>query len=136
MNVTSDAGHIMKIEYKVSQDGLRIETFPKGVLDIKETIDYFGMLKNDKKIKQGAIEIVYFDYVTDFEISYLESKEIVKSYQKPKAVQIINKTIFVCRTDFAYGMGRMLQTLHNIENSGHKVEVVMSESELENAIKS
>ena len=52
MNVTSDAGHIMKIEYKVSQDGLRIETFPKGVLDIKETIDYFGMLKNDKKIKQ------------------------------------------------------------------------------------
>ena len=95
MNVTSDIGHIMKIEYKVSQDGLRIETFPKGVLDIKETIDYFGMLKNDKKIKQGAIEIVYFDYVTDFEMSYLESKEIVKSYQEPKAVQIINKTIFV-----------------------------------------
>ena len=125
MNVTSDTGHIMKIEYKVSQDGLRIETFPKGVLDIKETIDYFGMLKNDKKIKQGAIEIVYFDYVTDFKMSYLESKEIVKSYQKPKAVQIINKTIFFCKTDFAYGMGRMLQALHNIENSEHKVEVVI-----------
>ena len=101
----------MKIEYKVSQDGLRIETFPKGVLDIKETIDYFGQLKNDKRIKQGAIEIVYFKYVTDFKISYLESKEIIVSYQDPKAAKRINKTIFVCNTDLAYGMGRMLQTL-------------------------
>jgi hypothetical protein len=126
----------MKIEYKVSQDGLRIETFPKGVLDIKETIDYFGQLKNDKRIKPGAIEIVYFKYVTDFKISYLESKKIIESYQDPKAAKRINKTIFVCNTDLAYGMGRMLQTLHQITNPNHKVEVAISESELEKAVKS
>ena len=123
----------MKIQYKVSQDGLRIEAFPKGILDIESTIDYFEMLTNDKNIKQGALEIVYFNDVTDFKISFLESKEIIESYQKPKAVQKINKTVFVCKTDFAYGIGRMLQTLHIISNPNHKVEVVESESELEKA---
>jgi len=125
----------MKIEYNVSQDGLRIETFPKGVLDIKETINYFGRIKNDKRIKQGAIEIVYFEYVTDFKISYVESKDITQSYQEAKAIQMIAATIFVCETNLAYGIGRMLQTFHEITNPQHKVMVIRSKSEVENVTK-
>jgi hypothetical protein len=124
----------MSIEYDVSQNGLRIETYPKGLLDIKETINYFGRLKNDRKIMQGAIEIVYFKYVTDFKISYLESEIITQSYQEPKALQMIEATIFVCETDLAYGIGRMLQTFHEITNPNHEVVVVRSQSELENLI--
>ena len=100
----------MTIEYNVSQNGLRIETFPKGELDIQKTIEYFGKLQNDEKIKYGAIEIVYFKYVTDFKISYVESREITKSYQEPKVTRNISQTVFVCETDLAYGIGRMLQT--------------------------
>ena len=114
----------MSIDYNVSPNGLRIETYPKGLLDIKETINYFDWLKNDKKIRQGAIEIVYFKYVTDFKISYLESEEITKSYQEPKELQRIVATIFVCETDLAFGIGRMLQTFHEITNFNHKVIVV------------
>lgn len=125
----------MSIEYTVSQNGLRIDTYPEGVLDTKETIDYFGRLKNDKKIKQGAVEIVYFKKVTNFNISYSESENITISYQEPKALQMIEATIFVCDTDLAYGIGRMLQTFHEITNPKHKVVVVRSESELENVIK-
>ena len=125
----------MKIEYEVSPDGLRIEAFPKDMLEIKDTLDYFNRLKNDKKIKHGATEIVYFNHVTDFNISYLESQEITENYQEPKAVQMISKTVFVCKTDLAYGMGRMLQALHKITNPDHNVEVVISDSELENTIK-
>ena len=124
----------MSIEYNVSQNGLRIEAFPKGVLDIKETIDYFGRLKNDKKIRHGAIEIVYFKQVTDFKISYSESEKITKSYQEPKSTQMIYATIFVCETDLAYGIGRMLQAFHEITNPEHKVVVVRSEGEIENEI--
>lgn len=124
----------MSIDYNVSPNGLRIETYPKGLLDIKETINYFDWLKNDKKIRQGAIEIVYFKYVTDFKISYLESEEITKSYQEPKALQRIVATIFVCETDLAFGIGRMLQTFHEITNFNHKVVVVESKTELENVI--
>jgi len=125
----------MSIEYTVSQNGLRIDTYPEGLLDTKVTIDYFSRLKNDKRIKQGAIEIVYFKKVTNFNISFLESAKITKSYQEPKALQMIEATIFVCETDLAYGIGRMLQTFHEITNPKHKVVVVRSESELENLLK-
>ena len=125
----------MSIEYNVSQDGLRIETFPKGLLDIKETIDYFSRLKNDKRIMQGAVEVVYFKYVSDFKISYSESEEITERYQGPKALQMIDATIFVCETDLSYGIGRMLQTFHQITDPKHKVVVVRSESELTDMMK-
>ena len=121
----------MSIEYKVSPDGLRIETFPKGVLDLKSTIDYFEKLKNDKRIKQHAIEIVYFNDVTDFKISYLDGNMITESYQEPKALQLIDATIFVCETSLEYGIGRMLQTFHEMTNPDHKVMVVKSLSELD-----
>ena len=126
----------MTIEYNVSQDGLRIETFPKGVLDIEQTTEYFDRIKSDKKIKPGAIEIVYFKNVTDFRISFLESEKITESYQEPKSKQLIDATIFVCETDLAYGIGRMLQTFHEITNPEHKVVVVRSENEINNVINS
>lgn len=125
----------MTIEYNVSQDGTRINTFPKGVLDIKETIDYFNRITRDSKIKPGAVEVVYFTEVADFKISYVESEKIAQNYQEPKKSLLIDKTIFVCETDLAYGIGRMLQTFHEITNPRHKVVVVKSESELELTLK-
>lgn len=124
----------MPIEYSVSQDGLRIEAFPKGVLDIGDTIDYFRRLRDDGRIAQDAIEIVYFKQVTDFRLSYLESSSIVESYQEPRATQMLRATIFVCETELAYGIGRMLQTLHEITTPRHKVVVVRSEGELQKAM--
>lgn len=122
----------MAIEYNVSEDGLRIDTYPKGVLDIETTADYFNRLKNDERIKQGAIEVVYFKNVTDFKISYKEIENITRIYQNPKNARMIDKTVFVCESNLAYGIGRMLQTLHGITNPKHKVIVVRSESELLN----
>jgi hypothetical protein len=94
------------IEYNISEDGLLITTYPKGELDFQDTINYFDRLSNGARIMQGAIEVVYFNYVTDFKISHLESKELTEIYQEPKAVKMIDKTIFVCTTDLEYGMGK------------------------------
>ena len=121
----------MSIKYDVSHDGFRIDTLPEGILDIKETADYFNRMKNDERIKQGAIEFVNFKHVTDFNISYVESEKITKIYQEPKNNRLIDQTVFVCETDLAYGIGRMLQAFHEITNPKHKVTVVRSESELE-----
>jgi len=120
----------MPIEYQVSESGLRIETFPRGILKIKEVFEYFGKLKNEKKIKKGAIEIVDFRYVTDFKITYSESEEIAKSFQEPKSLLKIGATIFVCESNLAYGIGRMLQAFNEIINPESKVVVVRSESEI------
>ena len=124
----------MTIEYSVSQNGLRIETFPKGSLDIKETFDYFNMLKNDNKIKQGATEIVNFKYVTDFQISYSEGDVIAKYYKEFNYNKVIGTTIFVCETVQAYVIGRMMQTFHDNTNPKHKVVVVRLEGEIKKTI--
>ncbi len=124
----------MTIEYSVSQNGLRIETFPKGSLDIKETFDYFNMLKNDNKIKQEATEIVNLKYVTDFQISYSEGDVIAKYYKEFNYNKVIGTTIFVCETIQAYVIGRMMQTFHNNTNPKHKVVVVRLEGEIEKTI--
>jgi len=121
----------MSIEYDVSQDGLRIETFPKGVLKIEQVIEYFGKLNNDDRIKQCAIEIINFKDVTDFRIAYSESEIIAGSFQEPKALRMIDATIFICESDLAFGIGRMLQVLNEIKNPKSNIKVVRSESELE-----
>jgi hypothetical protein len=111
---------LMPIEYTVSQSGLRTEAFPSGVLNMHEKMDYFGILKSDPRIAPSAIEIVYFKQVTDINISYLESESIAESYQEPRATRMIIATIFVCQTDLAFGIGRMLQrfTRSPILNTG------------------
>ena len=126
----------MAIEYSVSQDGMRIDTFPKGVLNIKNTIDYFKEILADTRIQQGAVEVVHFEHVSDFQISYVESEEITQKYQTAKSSQMISATIFVCKTNLAFGIGRMLQTYHAITNPEHRVVVVRSEGELEKVVNS
>ena len=123
------------IEYKVSKNGLRIKTVPKGYLDFKATKNYFDNLKNDKRIKPGAVEVVLFDNVTDFEISDKESERIAHCYQETKALRLIGKTIFVCGTLLGFGIARMLKAFHGFVNPDHIVEVVKSESEIEEYIK-
>ena len=120
----------MPIEYEVSQNGKRIDVFPKGVLDINQTIDYFKRLEIDSSLKPNAIEIVDFSGVTDFRISSLESQNIAQSYQKPKSAQMIDGTVFVCKSTVAFGIGRMLQALHEITNPEHEVFIVKTDAEL------
>lgn len=120
----------MPIEYKVSQDGKRIDVSPKGVLDSKQTIDYFKKLETDPSIKPNAIEVVDFSEVTDFRISYLSSQDITEKYQAPKSAQMIQATLFVCKSTVSFGIGRMLQALHEISNPQHKVFIVKTDDEI------
>ena len=120
----------MPIEYNISPDGLLIETRPSGVLDAEETVEYFKKLKNDNRLKPGACEIVDFQDVTEFRISNVESRHITELYQGAKSSRLISQTIFVCTSDLAYGIGRMLQSYHNMSNPDHLVTVVRSENEL------
>jgi hypothetical protein len=124
----------MAIEYSVSHNGSRIETFPKGELSVEETIDYFNRLANDNKIIQDATEIVNFKDVTEFKFSSSEALKISRNYLTPKTTKMIGATIFVCETDHAYVIGKMMQAYHKFINPSHKVVVVQSEGEIEKAI--
>ncbi|MBN1832793.1 MAG: hypothetical protein JW896_11850 [Deltaproteobacteria bacterium] len=121
----------MPIEYELSENGRRIDASPKGVLDADQTMDYFKRLEIDSSIKPNAIEIVDFSEVTDFKMSYLESQDITRSYQKLKTVQSIQATVFLCKSPVSFGISRMFQALHEIANPKHKVFVVKTDAELE-----
>lgn len=123
------------VNYKISADGKRIDAFPKGILQIADAMDYFGRLSQDTMIQQGAVEIVHFKDVTDFKMSYSEMGSIAKGFQVPKSIQNINQTIFVCQTNLAYGIGRMLQTLNEITNPESNIIIARTEEELENLLK-
>ena len=122
----------MSIKYEVSKDGFQINVFPEGVINVSDTIEYFKILMDDKRVKKGAVEIVHFKDVTNYKISFLEGENITRSFQEAKRTHLIRKTVFVCETELAYGMGRMLQTLHKLANPDHEVLVIKSESELDN----
>lgn len=124
----------MSIDYNVSQEGKLITAYPKGTLDRAQTIDYFNRIAIDSNIKPGAVEVVNFKDVTEYKISHQDSTAITEWYQRLKSSQAISKTIFVCETNLAYGIGRMLQSVHQIENPEHEVIVVKSEAELKTAL--
>ena len=84
--------YVMPIEYEVSQDGKRIHVVIKGVLDAKQTIEYFKKLEFDSSVKPNAIEVVDFSEVTDFRMSYLDSQDVAQRYQKPKSAHSIRAT--------------------------------------------
>jgi hypothetical protein len=88
-------------------------------------------LAADPSIKPNAIEIVDFCEVTDFKMSYLEIQKIAENYKKPQSVQSIYATLFLCKSTVAFGIGRMLQTFHEIVNPEHRIFVVKTDSELE-----
>ena len=46
----------------------------------------------------------------------------------------IDATIFICESDLAYGIGRMLKVLNEIKNPNSKISVVRSENEMEKYI--
>ena len=130
----SERGVFKAIEYSVSQNGSRINTFPKIELSVEDTIDYFNRLASDNKITQGAIEIVNFKDVTNFKFSSSEALKISSKYLIPKATKMIGATIFVCESDHAYVIGNMMKAYHKFSNPRHKVVVVRSEGEIEKAI--
>ncbi len=125
----------MPIHFTIDKGQGLVHTEVVGELTIIETIEYFDRLQQDGNLPNDAIEIVDFDKVTDFKILFSDMKKITKSYQSAKMGKKILATIFVATTQVAYGVARMLQTLHLIENEHHIVQIVRSEKELEEKIK-
>jgi hypothetical protein len=124
----------MPITYSFDQSRKLILTRVTGALTIALTEDYFERLQQDSECPEEAIEIVDFSSVSDFAIHYGEMSEITRKYQKAKTTKRILATIFNCPSNLSYGIGRMLQTLHEIANEKHKVIITRSQGEMDRRI--
>ena len=120
----------MPITYTIDQERQLILTKVSGDLTIGRTIEYFDRLQQDSDCPHEAIEIVDFTEVTDFSIQYGDMQFITQGYQGAKATRKILATIFNCPSTLSYGIGRMLQALHEIENENHLVMITRCEEEM------
>jgi len=125
----------MPITYDFDQKDRLILTKVSGELTTADTVKYFSCLEQDDNCPEDAIEIVDFTNVTDFVLKYNNMKEITGEYQDTKSIKKILATIFICPSPLSFGIGRMLQTIHQITNEKHVVIIVRSEAELERSIK-
>jgi hypothetical protein len=124
----------MPITYSIDETRKLILTRVTGALTIALTEDYFERLQQDSDCPEDAIEVVDFSGVADFAIHYGEMSEITRKYQKAKTIRNIRATIFNCPSDLSYGIGRMLQTLHEMANEKHTVIVTRSQKETDTRI--
>ena len=117
----------MPLRYKYDQDQNIVNTYAYGELSTLEIADYFIEMIKDDDIRMGFIELVHFEDVENFLISYNEAENILKAYNALNEEKNVRATIFVTERDLHYGMARMLQTLHENNNSGDNMFVVRTE---------
>jgi hypothetical protein len=125
---------MMPITYTIDPELGLISTEVTGALTTAETLEYFKNLASDPGCPEQAIEIVDFSEVTDFSLQYSQMHTITQEYQPTKATKEIVATIFHCPSDLAYGIGRMLQTLHEIANPNHVACLAKSQEDVERVI--
>lgn len=124
----------MPVTYTIDKQHRLIFTRVTGVLTIAETTEYFERIMRDTDCPDEAIEIVDFSGVTDFSLRFNDMRAITLKYQRTKSAKQILATIFNCTSNLSYGIGRMLQTLHEIANEQHMVIITRTEKELSGCI--
>lgn len=117
----------MPLRYEYDQDQNIVNTYPYGELTTLEIADYFKEMIKDDGIRIGFIEVVNFKDVENFRFSYDEAASILRAYNALNDEKNVRATIFIAEIDMHYGMSRMLQTLHEINNSGDNMFVVRTE---------
>ena len=124
----------MPLRYEYNQDQNIVNTYPYAELSTLEIADYFKEMIKDDEIRIGFIEVVHFKDVENFRFSYNEAESILKAYNALNDEKNVRATIFISERDMHYGMSRMLQTLHEINNSGDNMFVVRTEEKAKQLI--
>ena len=124
----------MPIRYSFDNDEQLIRTVVTGELNTPDTLEYFAALASDPDCPSDAIEIVDFSAVTDFSLQFAQMYEITHGYEPTRATRMITATLFHCPSDLAFGIGRMLQSLHEMVNPDHITHVARTEEELKEFI--
>ncbi len=119
----------MPVKYEYDQNSNIVHTRPYGELSTSEMKVYFKELINDDEIKTGFVEVVHFENVENFLFSSNEASSIFELYNKLKENKRLRATVYIGERDIHFGVARMLETLHEINNQKDDVFVLRNEVE-------
>ncbi len=98
----------MTVPYEYDAENQNVTVRPSGILGLADIVDYIDRLRNDPNIGTVRNEIVHFEEVTDFTITYSEIKSVLEAYEGIVRQKGLEKTIFVAPQDLQYGIARMV----------------------------
>ena len=124
----------MSIRYEYCADLNIVHTYPFGEHTTHDAFTHFKCLTADDCIKSGFIDVVHFETVENFVFRSAEAKQIPRVHNELKAIKTVLAIIFITDTPIQFGMARMMQTLHELNDPDDKVFVVKSEQEAEEVI--
>ena len=125
----------MPIKYDYDSSTNTINAYPYAELTIADIKQYLNEIAHDDSITDWPICVVHFDKVDNFLFSTIEASNITAPVSNLREKLNIKATIFVGKSDLHYGIARMMQILHEINDPEYKTYTVRSDEELHLVIK-
>jgi hypothetical protein len=114
----------MKVKYKYDPKLNLVHVYPEGELSTLDIGNHFIDVSTNKLIKDGLIEMVYLEKVTNFLFSSNEASMIPKFYKDFKVIKKIKATVLIGKNDLHYGIARMVQNVFEVNDLKKDVFVV------------
>ena len=125
----------MALKYKYSPRLNIVNARPYGEHSSLDVFNYFNELINSEEIKHGFISVVDFENVDHFLFDTDEGGEIAQMHTELQAKKNIRATVFIAKNDLNYGIARMMQILHDLNDPAYDVFVVSNQEEANNILK-
>ena len=125
----------MPIEYDYDPNTNIIHAYPYADLSVADIKQYLDDIIHDDSIADWPIGVVYFDKVDNFQFSSKDAINITTPVSNLREKKHIKATIFVGKSDLHFGIARMMQILHELNDPNYKTYAVRTDEELHNAIR-
>ncbi|GMR03280.1 MAG: hypothetical protein BMS9Abin21_110 [Thermodesulfovibrionia bacterium] len=119
----------MPMNYKYNSKSNIVDCFPEGEISIPEITNYYMDISNNDEISNDFVEVVHLDNVTDFLFSSRSFSVVAMSFKGLLEKKRVKAIVCIGKADLHYGIGRMMQTIFELEFPEFITHVVRSEKE-------
>ncbi|MGV1098274.1 hypothetical protein ACUUL3_02560 [Thiovibrio sp. JS02] len=106
-----------------------LTSISSGRITLSDIMNHFSMVERDPLVQADYIELVTFSEDVEILFNSTEAKNIPAAYKKLKANKGIRATVFLGATPLTFGIGRMMESMHEVFNPEDDVRVVHTMAE-------
>lgn len=125
----------MPLRYEYDRQENILHTYCSEKISSADILTHFQEIATDPAIRNNYIEVVHFSETSEICFSADQASLFPEHYARLKAGKSILATIFIGETPLQYGIGRMMENLHEVYDPNDIVRVVRSEEEAARAIR-
>lgn len=125
----------MPLRYEYDRQENVLHSYCSAKISAKDILAHFEQIAGDPAIRSDYIEVVRFNETSEICFSADQASLFPEHYARLKAGKSILATIFIGESPLQYGIGRMMENLHEVYNPNDIVRVVRSEEEAAQAIR-